>query len=282
MKLSGKRVLITGAGGGIGRALVAALLDEGANVVLSGRDGIALQMLVTHLGVSRERVLVVACDLTKPADRVRLSDVATTWQGGIDVLINNAGVSQFGMLAEQDQDVLDRALVTNLLAPMDLCRRLLPHLSRKPSARIVNVGSVFGSIGFPGNTVYCGTKFGLRGFSQALRRELASSNVRVHYFAPRATRTSFNASAVDEMNRALGNTVDEPEQVARQIIAALLRDRQEMVFGWPEKLFARINAAWPRIVDRALRRQLPIIRSFAHSTERDELNADKQTPRKVG
>jgi short-subunit dehydrogenase len=282
MNLHGKRVLITGAGGGIGSALVVALLDHGAHVLLSGRDVVALQKMVGQHDPHRQRTLVVACDLTRHADRVRLNEAARSWQSGIDVLINNAGVSDFGLLSDLSADTLDRALMTNLLAPMDLCRQLLPHLSRKPQAHIVNVGSVFGSIGFAGSTAYCATKFGLRGFSEALRRELAGSNVRVHYFAPRATHTAFNSSAVDQMNIALGHAVDEPHDVARQIVAALISNRPEAVFGWPEKLFARINAAWPRVVDRALLRQLPIIRGFARAASLDTHSTHTTITRKVG
>lgn len=122
---------------------------------------------------------------------------------------------------------------------------------------------MFGSIGFAANSVYCASKFGLRGFSEALRRELSDSNIHVHYFAPRATRTPFNSEAVNDLNRALGNAADEPAAVARQIVQCLQADKLEFVIGWPEKFFARLNALLPRVVDRALRPKLAIIREFA-------------------
>ncbi|MDY6949446.1 MAG: SDR family NAD(P)-dependent oxidoreductase [Pseudomonadota bacterium] len=136
-------------------------------------------------------------------------------------------------------------------------------MERSAQAHIVNIGSVLGTIGFAGNSVYCATKFGLRGFSEALRRELADTGIKVHYFAPRATRTAFNSDLVDDMNDALGNASDEPADVARSIVRALQADRLEYVIGWPEKFFARLNALLPRLVDMALRPKLPTIRKFA-------------------
>jgi short-subunit dehydrogenase len=263
MNLQNTRVLITGAGGGIGRALVATLLDEGAHVLLSGRDHEALSKVVQG-HAERERAAVFTADLTQASDRARLCDFASRWRGGIDMLINNAAVNDFALLTSQSAESLDLAIATNLVAPIDLCRRLAPCLERSEAAHIVNIGSVFGSIGFAGNSVYCATKFGLRGFSEALRRELANTGIRVHYFAPRATRTAFNSDLVNDMNAALGNASDDPAEVAGSIVRALRADRLECVIGWPEKFFARFNALLPRLVDAALLQKLATIREFAN------------------
>ena len=262
MNLRDKRVLVTGASGGIGRALVEALLDEGAQVLLSGRDRAALSGVVEHHG-DRLRTAIFAADISSASDRARLCEFASRWRGGIDILINNAAVNDFTLLMTQSAESLDAAIATNLIAPIDLCRRLGPRLERSEEAHILNIGSVFGSIGFAGSSVYCATKFGLRGFSEALRRELADTNIRVHYFAPRATRTAFNTDAVNDLNEALGNASDDPVEVARYMVRALQADELELVIGWPEKFFARLNALLPRLVDMALARKLTTIRAFA-------------------
>lgn len=262
MNLQDTRVLVTGASGGIGRALVGALLDEGAQVLLSGRDHEALSTVVQH-HAERGRTAVFAADLTDESHRARLCEFAARWHGGIDILINNAAISDFALLSSQPAESLDAAIATNLVAPIDLCRRLASCLARSEQAHIVNIGSVFGTIGFAGNSVYCATKFGLRGFSEALRRELADTSIKVHYFAPRATRTAFNSDLVDDLNDALGNATDDPTQVAQNIVRALQADRLEYVIGWPEKFFARLNALLPRLVDMALRPKLRTIRDFA-------------------
>lgn len=280
MNLAGRRVLVTGAAGGIGSALVRALIERGASVLIAGRDPVALQRLAVSLPCERDTTFVCAGDLANAVDRARLCDAATRWQGGIDTLVNNAAVSEFGFLATQEAEAVARIVSTNVLAPIELCRQLLPHLRRQPQAHIVNIGSVFGSIGYAGSAVYAATKFALRGFSESLRRECADSTVKVHYFAPRATATSFNSTLVDRMNVELGNATDTPDSVAQRIVSALEADRVEAVFGWPERLFVRINAVLPRFVDRALRKQLPVIGRF--SDEAAQQGAQQLNRRRVG
>jgi short-subunit dehydrogenase len=257
------RALVTGGGGGIGGAIADELLARGAAVLLVDRDVAALERATARLARFGDRVGTLAADLTLAGDRKRLCNDAATWRGGINVLVNNAGVNHFRMFADQPAEQIDLAIAINLLAPLHLCRELLPHLQRQTEACILNTGSVFGAIGYPGYAVYSATKFAVRGFTEALRRELADTNVTVRYVAPRATRTGINTAAVERMNAELGVAMDPPELVAKAVCDMLAGNRVEAVLGWPEKLFARVNSIFPRVVDGALRKQLPVIRRYA-------------------
>jgi short-subunit dehydrogenase len=261
--IKGKTVLLTGGGGGIGGAIATELLARGAAVLLVDRDAGALDAAAARLRAHGERVGTFACDLTLPADRARLVAFAAGWRGGVDVLVNNAGVNHFGLFQDQDPAQIELALAVNVHAPIHLCHALLPHLTTRTDAHIVNMGSVFGSIGYPAYAVYSATKFAMRGFTEALRRELAGSNVAVHYLAPRATRTPINAAAVERMNAELGVAMDDPSVVGIALCRMLEKNTSFAVVGWPEKLFARVNAVLPGAVDGALRRQLPTIRRYA-------------------
>jgi short-subunit dehydrogenase len=174
-------------------------------------------------------------------------------------------VNHFGLFEQQSPQEIEQILLTNSVAPMLLCHALLPSLRSRGEAHIVNVGSILGSIAMPGNAAYSASKFALHGFSEALRRELADSRVRVHYVAPRATATAFNDAGVNAMNRELKVAVDPPEVVALAVMTALVEDRSETFIGWPERLFVRLNGLLPRLVDQALRKQLPIVQRYAKS-----------------
>ena len=268
MKPEDIRALITGGGGGIGGAIAAELLARGAAVLLVDRDKGALVAAAQRHSSFGDRVSTIAADLTVAGDRRRVCEMAMDWRGGVNVLINNAGVNHFVMFEDQPTTQIDAAIAVNLVAPLHLCRDLLAHLARQSEACILNTGSVFGAIGYPGYAVYSATKFALRGFTQALRRELAGTSVRIQYLAPRATRTGINGAAVERMNAELRVAMDPPELVARAACRMLERGHLEAVVGWPEKFFARVNAIAPRLVDRALRRQLPVIRRHAAPTVR--------------
>ncbi|HET9694545.1 MAG TPA: SDR family oxidoreductase [Steroidobacteraceae bacterium] len=268
MKSVRMRALVTGASGGIGRALAAELHRRGAAVMLAGRDADALQQVVRGLGGATDRLRCEAADLTTEAGRRDVADRAIDWR--CNVLVNNAGIGEFAFVDEQTDSGLERLFAVNAFAPMQLTRTLLPHLCAEPAAALLNVGSVFGSLAYPGFSAYSASKFALRGFTEALRRELAGTRVTVQYLAPRATQTGMNASAVERMNAELGVAMDPPERVAHAACDLLESGRCEAVLGWPEKLFVRINALLPRVVDGSLRKQLPVIRRHARSaaTER--------------
>ena len=266
MNPSTAKVLITGGAGGIGGAIASELLSRGASVLLVDRDAAALARAAERSARYGDRVGTFAADLTNAADRRNICDTAAEWRGGVNVLVNNAGINHFQMFEDQPPEQVDLAVAINLVAPLHLCRGLLAHLRTLPEACILNTGSVFGSIGYPGYAVYSATKFAVRGFTEALRRELADTAIKVHYCAPRATRTGINTSAVERMNAELGVAMDPPELVARAVCDMLERGNVESVLGWPEKFFARFNSVLPRVVDGALRKQLPVIRRYASET----------------
>lgn len=274
--LNGARILVTGGSGGIGRELARTLVTHGAHVLLTGRSAEALEETRTLLiGAGYPgSVATFVADLTRESDRDLLCERARTWKGGIDTLINNAGSSQFSLLEDLSRSELNQLLAINVIAPIDLCRRLLPHLRTRSAAHIVNIGSVLGAIGYPGYSVYCASKHALRGFTEALLRELAGTSVHVHYYAPRATGTAFNPAHVDAMNKELGTATDTPVQVAERITALLLAGRERATLGFPEWLYVKLNALVPRLVDASIARQLPIIRR--HAIRSDEPSSDLQ------
>ncbi|MBB5212646.1 SDR family oxidoreductase [Microbulbifer hydrolyticus] len=256
-------VLVTGASGGIGRAIAELLAARGHRLLLQGRDEKRLQQLCESLpGEAEHRVLVA--DLLDPDARQGLVQACRQQAGGVDVLINNAGVSTFALLADTRDDELVRILNTNLLAPMALTRDLMPVLQNSRRAAVINIGSAFGHIGHPGFSVYGASKSGLHGFTEALRREVADSGVRVHYLAPRAVDTAFNSDSVNALNRSLGNKSDSPQRVALACLNLLEGSGSRRRFiGWPERLFIKVNAIFPALVDSALAKKLPVIREYA-------------------
>jgi short-subunit dehydrogenase len=262
MNLQSQRILITGAGGGIGRELCTQLALRNARLCLLDRDQESGDRLAQELKKSAEEILTVQADITRPEDRERAINKMTQAWGGIDILINLAGVMDFARFDEADPGMIQRILQVNVEAPMQLIRYALPSMIEQGRGRIVNIGSMFGSIGFPCFAAYSASKFAMRGFSQGLRRELAGSGVGVSYISPRAVKTRFNPPVVHRMAELGMMRMDEPRWVAQQIIRAIEKERDETYLGFPESLFARINAIWPRLVDGAIVKQVPALVSF--------------------
>jgi short-subunit dehydrogenase len=257
------RAVLTGATGGIGRAIALRLAPQCEILLLVARNTLKLARLQREIEAAGGICRVVAADLTQASGREAVARAAAEAPAGIDLLVNNAGAGEFAWLADQSDEALERVVRLNVIAPMQLTRRLLPLLLAQPAARIVNIGSIFGHLGYPGFAAYSTTKFALRGFSEALRRELADGPVQVSWFAPRSTRTAMNRDAVGTLNAELGVAMDEPAAVAEAFLAHLRRPARERLLGMPESLFARLNQIVPGWVDRALRRQLPVIRRHA-------------------
>lgn len=268
MKIRGTTVFLTGACGGIGRAIARQLSQDGAALVIAGRSPTNLEALATILRADGAAVLPLAVDLAHPEAATGLVGRALGLTGALDVLINCAGVQSFSSFVDESAAAAEMVFALNTIAPMKLTRAVLPHMLGRKSGRIVFVGSIFGSIGFPFFVSYSASKFALRGFAEALRRELAGTGVGITYVAPRFTKTPFNRGAVVRMAEALKMNQDEPDAVAARVIAAIGRGGHNHYLGWPEKLFVRINSLLPRMVDQPLMRQVDRMRPFAAEQDR--------------
>jgi len=252
MTITGSRILLTGATGGIGRELALQLARHGARLALAGRDQLRLEALTNRITTAGGDAAFLLHDLARPDTQCDLVRQATEVLGGLDVLINNAGVSRFMPYEEDDAASISALMTVNLVAPMLLTRCALEHFRGSNTGHIVNIGSALGALGLPFFSAYSASKFGLRGFSEALRRELAGSDIKVTYVAPRTTATGMNSDAVRALMAESGAKVDDPGVVAETIINALAQGRNEVHIGWPERLLVRLNALLPRLVDRAL------------------------------
>lgn len=267
MRLPDCRAVLTGASGGIGLQLAEQLCAAGARVLAVSHHAGPLAELRRRY----PQQLLWACAELRTAGG-RQAVVEAAWQmGGANLLINAAGVNRFALLDQLDEQALDDLLALNITATLQLTRVMLPLLREQPHALVLNVGSTYGSIGYPGYAAYCASKFALRGFSEALRRELADTPVDVLYAAPRATRTNMNSAAATALNLALKVGMDDPRDVARAVLDAVQKNRSELYLGWPEKLFVRLNGMLPGLVDRALRKQLPLIRRYSDANTREPL-----------
>lgn len=253
MQLDGRRALITGAGSGIGRALAVEAAGRGMAVALCGRRSEPLAATLALLSPD-PRHQVIAADITQPADRHRIVEqLLRTWRS-LDVLVNNAGLVEGGAVETASDEALERTFRTNVLAPIALTRDLMPLLVTACPSRVVNIGSVFGDIPYPQFAGYSASKFALRGFSIALRREWKHRGIGVTYAAPRATRTAA-AVAFEELIARTKMSLDPPDLVARQVWDGVSKDRDTVSAPGLERLYVFIQRVFPRLIDQALARQ---------------------------
>lgn len=272
MNLNGKRILLTGAGGGIGQPLALALSKKGAKLALVDRDQPRIKALcdkinkIGGIGGTGGVAVAVVSDfqvtdaVVNPAQTV--VDLAISLLGGVDILINGAGIIDFTLFENQSLARIAQMMHINAIVPIQLTRALLPSLLVQNGGQIVNIGSIFGSIGFPHYATYSASKFALRGFSQALRRELADTDIGVTYIAPRAINTPMNDQLASEMLAKTKTAMDEPQVVVDEIIKAIEAEKQEHYIGQPESFFAWFNGALPRVVSVGLKKPARIARKL--------------------
>jgi len=253
MPRDSKVVVITGAGSGIGAAIAAEAARDGALLVLAGRRIEALNEVAATLPAAR-RPLIVQADVTTADGRQSLREACLRAGGRVDLLINNAGVVRTGPIRSMSDKAVMDMLHTNLAAPLLLSRDLLPFLKRSANPRIVNVGSMFGDIAFPLFAAYSASKFGLRGLSDALRRELAPEGVGVTYAAPRAVNTPA-AREFEGLVAPFAMKLDDPRKVARRIWRGAVKGKRTIYPAGPERIFVLVQQLFPGVIEGSIVKQ---------------------------
>ena len=239
MSLSGLVAIVAGASGGIGSATVRALVQRRADVVLAAPEAEILESLAREAIAGGVRALAVPTDLTHRSQIDRLVAKTLVTFGRIDVLVNVAGVGSSPSLCESTDEELQRVLAVNLLGPARLIQSVLPAMKAQRSGAIINVGSLAGEAGIMG--IYSSSKFGLRGLSDSVRREVRSYNVAVSLIEPGFVRTP--------MNTAMGDRLPGPEIVAEAIVAAITRPRRRMIVPGNYRFPVLLAQAFPGLVD---------------------------------
>jgi NAD(P)-dependent dehydrogenase (short-subunit alcohol dehydrogenase family) len=186
--LSGKVALVTGGSRGIGYAIAAALVGQGARAVITGRNAEVLEKAQAALG---DGAWSVQADVRNPVDAARAVDETVARFGGIDVLVNNAGVGVFAPIADMTVSDWQRTIETNLSGVFYCCHAAIPHMRRRSGGWIFNISSLAGTNAFAGGAAYCASKAGLDQFSEALMQEVRQENIRVTCIKPGSVATAF-------------------------------------------------------------------------------------------
>lgn len=191
--LAGKVALVTGGSRGIGFAIASALVGAGMKVAITGRDEGYLDRAANRMaGGGSESIEVVQADVRDYSEVQRTLDTVVKRFGGLDVLVNNAGVGIFSRVADMTPEQWAATLDTNLTGVYNCCHLALPHLRARAGGYIINISSLAGKNAFVGAAAYCASKAGLNAFSEALMLEVRQENIRVSYIMPGSVATGFS------------------------------------------------------------------------------------------
>jgi short-subunit dehydrogenase len=246
-------ILVTGASSGIGEAVARLFARQGYRVSLGARRLERLQAVAQGIESDGGQSIAVQSDLTRFEDIQRLISKTLDQFGQIDVLLNNAGFGRLKWLEDLDpMEDIQALLQINLIATILVAREVLPHMIQRGSGHIINIGSLGSFVATPTYTVYSASKFGVRGFTEALRREVGVYDVHVSGIYPGAVNTEFKQHA--GIKRKTGQTTPEslrlePEEVARAVLSVVRRPRRELIIPWQMRLTVWMNILFPGIVD---------------------------------
>lgn len=253
MNFQNKTVWITGASSGIGEALAKAFFEQGANLILSARREDELKRVKSQIGADDSRAIVLPLDLTDPACLAPAAETALAWKGHVDVLINNGGVSQRGLVQDTDMSVDRRLMEVNYFGAVALTKAVLPAMIARRAGHIVAISSVVGKYGFTLRSAYAASKHALDGFCESLLLEMRTHkipvNVTVVSPGPIVTAISLNALTADgkpygimDEKQAAGMAADK---AANLIIKGIAANKPEIYLGGKEVLMIYIHRFFP-------------------------------------
>jgi len=248
-----KIIIVTGASSGIGEASARVLGQAGAKVVLAARRLDKLEALAKELQAAGTEALPVAADLSQLPDIQNLIQQTLSKFGRVDVLFNNVGFGRLDWLENLDpiKDI-EAQYAVNVLGVVQTTRQVLPIMIKQKAGHIINMASVAGWVGTPTYTIYASCKFAVRGFSEALRREVAPWGIRVSLICPGGVATEFGAHA--GIQRKTKTTTPKwmvlpPEDVGRAVVSLVERPRANLILPWPFRFTVWLNQAFPWLVD---------------------------------
>jgi short-subunit dehydrogenase len=256
--LTGSRILITGASQGIGRALAVAAAGRGARVLAAARSEPLLAELAQEVRQRGGSIETVAADVTSAAHRQKMFQAAVSHFGGLDVLVNNAGIGATGHFAEVGPERLRQIMEVNFFGLAETTRVFLPLLRQGERPAILNVSSIAGKRGIPARSEYSASKFAVQGFSEALRAEVAKDGIDVLVVCPGLTQTNFSQNMIEQkarmpMDHLRGMTA---EAVAKATLRALERGRNEVCLSLGGRLLVLVSRFLPRLADRIAKRKV--------------------------
>lgn len=236
--LTGKTALITGASGGIGAEIARALHARGAVVGLSGTRQDALAALAAELG---SRTHVLPADLSAPDEAARLIADAEAAMGQVDILVNNAGLTKDGLVLRMSDADWDKVINVDLAAPFRLTRAALKFMLRRRAGRIINIGSIVGTTGNPGQANYCAAKAGLTGLTKSLAQEVASRGITVNLVAPGFIETPMTDALTDAQRADLSSKIPLGRLGTPQDVASCVVFLASTEAGWVTGTTLHVN-----------------------------------------
>lgn len=260
MKEQNLVVWITGASSGIGKALAAEYAHNNHRLILSGRNEIALAEIQNNLP-HPEKVKIIALDLATESDFANIVSRAMSCFGAIDILINNAGVSQRSLIQETDMSIDRKIMEVNYFGNIALTKAALPELKKSDCAQIIVVSSLAGKFGFFLRSAYAASKHALHGFYNSLRLEVADENIHVLIVCPSFVQTGISQNALDSSGRSTGEMDPRQkegmssEECAKKIVRAADAKKHEVVIGAKGRLAVVLSKIVPRLFFKILLKQ---------------------------